>query len=768
MNVNEWQQQHDRMQAYISRLEQQAGTNSPSSEILREAIEALHIAMEEMATTTEEMYEQQAELVQANAQAEAERARYRDLFEFAPDGYLVTDVQGTIREANRAAGQLLNMRQRGMLHGRLLLSFVIADDQSRFLELLKRLQAGEPVRERALRMRHIGGDMIYVEIVAQPITNPDSGEITSMRWMLRDVTERARYEQELQESRVALAEANEMLEQRVAERTAELHASEERFRLVLQDSPVIVFQQDTDLRFIWIHNPIAPFSPADIIGKTEDELIEPENAERLRAIKQRVLDTGEGLREEVPRVTPDETRWYDMKLEPLRDPEGTITGITGVVTDITHYHQQVERERFLAKVSELLITSIDTDSLLEKVAALIVGRFADCCVFALPPDDNRPTLRVVKHRDEERAEPLREWLEQSVQEQSEQHPLLAAMSGSQTVYLWDEGSASASIIGWQPAPEQVRPDGVPAAPIFSLLAVSLVARGQVIGVMGLLNDQRKNEYTSGELDLTAELARRVALALDTTISYETALQARAKAESALNTRDQVFRIVTHDLKTPITSAFGNVYFIKRELKKYDLPDDERITHYTERVENELERLTTQINELLDVARLQADEKLTLKREQVDVVHMMQRLISSLEHSYDRHQFTVEHQSDTLTIAGEKMQLERIFTNLLTNAAKYSDPGTTISVILTAKERSRTPGVYIHVRDEGIGIPSEDLPYVFEPFRRGSNVKEHTSGTGLGLVSARYVVEQHDGIITVTSEEGKGSTFSVWLPLQDGF
>jgi signal transduction histidine kinase len=148
--------------------------------------------------------------------------------------------------------------------------------------------------------------------------------------------------------------------------------------------------------------------------------------------------------------------------------------------------------------------------------------------------------------------------------------------------------------------------------------------------------------------------------------------------------------------------------------------------------------------------------------------MMQRLISSLEQSYNRHQFTVEHQSDALTIAGEMMQLERVFTNLLTNAAKYSDPGTTISAILTTRERGGISGVYIHIRDEGIGIPAEDLPYVFEPFRRGSNVQEHTSGTGLGLVSARYVVEQHDGIITVTSEEGKGSTFSVWLPLQDGF
>jgi signal transduction histidine kinase len=63
----------------------------------------------------------------------------------------------------------------------------------------------------------------------------------------------------------------------------------------------------------------------------------------------------------------------------------------------------------------------------------------------------------------------------------------------------------------------------------------------------------------------------------------------------------------------------------------------------------------------------------------------------------------------------------------------------------------------------VGIPNADLPYLFEPFRRGSNVQKHTSGTGLGLVSVRYIVEQHGGTIVVNSEEGKGSTFTIWLP-----
>jgi signal transduction histidine kinase len=77
-----------------------------------------------------------------------------------------------------------------------------------------------------------------------------------------------------------------------------------------------------------------------------------------------------------------------------------------------------------------------------------------------------------------------------------------------------------------------------------------------------------------------------------------------------------------------------------------------------------------------------------------------------------------------------------------------------------------PGTLVSIRDQGIGIPTADLPYLFEPFRRGSNIQPEMGGTGLGLVSTRYVVEQHGGSISVTSEEGSGSTFAVWLPLHE--
>jgi signal transduction histidine kinase len=120
----------------------------------------------------------------------------------------------------------------------------------------------------------------------------------------------------------------------------------------------------------------------------------------------------------------------------------------------------------------------------------------------------------------------------------------------------------------------------------------------------------------------------------------------------------------------------------------------------------------------------------------------------------------------LAVRGDRRHLERVFSNLLSNAVKYSPQGGTVDVILTPEDRDTLRGIRISICDEGVGIPTADLPYLFEPFRRGSNVKEFTNGTGLGLVSVRYIVEQHGGTITVDSREGHGSTFIIWLPLHE--
>lgn len=773
MNLEEWTRRFDEIQTTIARLEQYPTTDAPQHPLLREALEGLHVSLEELATSSEELRQQQDELIVAHTRVEAERARYRDLFEFAPDGYLVTDAGGKIHEVNQAATRLLNLEPR-VLHGRPLLVVVVREDQPRFLDLLERLNAGERVEAWNLRVRghHLGP--FSAAIVAHPMADERSGAVTSIRWMVRDVTEQVAQEQALRDSETALAEANATLEQRVAERTAELRASEERFRVVLHGSPVTVLQQDTDLRYTWVYNPHPSFNAEEMIGKAMADVMPKEDADRLDTLKRRVLESGQGLREVVPVTLAGKLHWFDTKAEPLHDINGILVGVTTVGTDITEYQRAADAQRFLGEVSSVLTTSLDPDALLQHTAHLVVGRLADGCAFALPvnSDSDRIELRVVHHADPAQAEALYEWLDQGLHEHLEQHPFWQAMRSRQSLSL-SNGTAAAGGEGppgleHHVPPQEQEQDPSLSLSLTSMLVASLVARDQVIGVMGLLNDQPWPPYTTEELQTIEELARRVALALDTTRSYATALRARAEAEHALRMRNQVFHMVSHDLRTPITTALGNVFLIKRDLGGLNLDPTtlQHTTRYAHRIEQSLYHLTNQIDEILDVARLESREPMLLRLVPVEVPQLVRRLVEEMQQTHRDYHFHIEQQAAALTIEGDGNQLERVLGNLLSNAVKYGPAESTITVTFTAGECNNTPGVLISVRDEGVGIPSEDLPYVFEPFRRGSNVQSHTSGTGLGLASTRYVVEQHGGRVWVASDEGRGSTFTVWLPRYD--
>ncbi len=128
---------------------------------------------------------------------------------------------------------------------------------------------------------------------------------------------------------------NFVLSKLVKQRTQELQESEQKFRISLKNSPVIVFQQDMNLRYSWIHNPHPAFTPFEIIGKTDAELLPAEDAARLTKIKQQVLDTGIGSRQIVENTIEAQPVYYDLSVDPVRNEKGEITGIICSSINIT-------------------------------------------------------------------------------------------------------------------------------------------------------------------------------------------------------------------------------------------------------------------------------------------------------------------------------------------------------------------------------------------------------------------------------------------------
>ena len=153
----------------------------------------------------------------------------------------------------------------------------------------------------------------------------------------------------------------------------------------------------------------------------------------------------------------------------------------------------------------------------------------------------------------------------------------------------------------------------------------------------------------------------------------------------------------------------------------------------------------------------------MDRQPVDLIALVRGVVAQHEGLSDHH-LHVETGLPALQAPVDAARIERVVGNLLSNATKYSPQGGDIVVQVARQEEPAGPMAVIAVRDPGIGIPAADLPRVFERFWRARNVEEYIPGTGIGLASALQIVTEHGGTIGVDSQEGKGSTFTVRLPL----
>jgi signal transduction histidine kinase len=175
-------------------------------------------------------------------------------------------------------------------------------------------------------------------------------------------------------------------------------------------------------------------------------------------------------------------------------------------------------------------------------------------------------------------------------------------------------------------------------------------------------------------------------------------------------------------------------------------------------------MTSLINELLDLAHIYRGQTIELIHEPIDLVAHLQLIVSEQQQTTRKHKLTLETSQKTLFISGDSARLERVFTNLLSNAIKYDPSGNPIIVSLSQAETPDSQQVIITVRDQGLGIPADDLAHIFEPFHRARNITGKIRGSGLGLASAYQIVERHGGSIEVESTPEVGSTFTIRLPI----
>jgi signal transduction histidine kinase len=215
--------------------------------------------------------------------------------------------------------------------------------------------------------------------------------------------------------------------------------------------------------------------------------------------------------------------------------------------------------------------------------------------------------------------------------------------------------------------------------------------------------------------------------------------------------------LSHELKTPLTSIIAAAGLLAEELQT---TADDSLKKLMQTIIHNANTLETRLAELLDIVKT-GSGKLQLQFEPVDMKSLIQGTclqVSPLLRNKDL-KLTTELPDSMPIIHGDGPRLEQVMLNLMTNAAKFTPAGGTITI----RARQQDNGLVVDVQDNGIGIAREEQSRLFKPYSRLSSDRQQHPGLGLGLALSKQVVELHGGRIWVNSEPGKGSTFSFFVP-----
>jgi signal transduction histidine kinase len=284
----------------------------------------------------------------------------------------------------------------------------------------------------------------------------------------------------------------------------------------------------------------------------------------------------------------------------------------------------------------------------------------------------------------------------------------------------------------------------------SSLCVPLRAREKPLGVITFLAAESGKQYTAADLAFAEELSRRAAIAIENVQLY-------ADIRKADRQKDEFLAMLAHELRNPLAPIRNALHIMKQPGASEAIIGQSR-----DIAERQVQHMARLLDDLLDVSRVSRG-KIELRKECVDMAAVLHRTVEGVRPLLEErgHQFTLSVPPEPLRVEGDPARLEQVLTNLLNNAAKYTDPGGRIC-LLASREGAE---IVLRVRDTGIGIAPDILPRIFDLFVQAARRLDRSQGgVGIGLTLVRKLVELHAGSVEAHSAGlGRGSEFVVRLP-----
>lgn len=443
-------------------------------------------------------------------------------------------------------------------------------------------------------------------------------------------------------------------------------------------------------------------------------------------------------------------RWFQGKVRWIRDDQGAPVWLVGSAADVDDQRRAERGARFLAHASTRLAAVGAEETTLEEIARLAVPFFADWCAVDLL-DERHQLRRVAVASGESVPHEVRDTLFHRYRLRPDApHGIFGVLDSRQPDLVPNVTDEILQAVAWND-------EHLAALRAFeprSYMCVALVGRDGVLGAMSFATtgaDARR--YGDEDLELAVDLARRASVAIDNARLYD-------RLRETDRRKDEFLATLAHELRNPLAPIRNSVLILR--LKEDGDPDSTWARDVIERQVGHMSRL---IDDLLDVSRLTRN-KLDLRLERIDLGAAIGDAVETVRPLINEkgHELTLETPEDPIYLVADRTRLGQVFANILSNAAKYSEPGGRITLSAAIQPRENT--VSISIKDEGIGVTPEQLPHVFEMFTQFVPSLERTQGgLGIGLALARGLVELHGGRIEVTSAGvGEGTEVVVQLPL----
>jgi PAS domain S-box-containing protein len=665
----------------------------------------------------------------AAAAVEEQREWLRVTLASVGDAVIATDTDGRVVFLNPVAEHLTGWRRQDAGGRPLEAVFRIVNERTR-------QPVEDPVR-RALREGRVvglanhsvliakGGEERPIDDSAAPIKD-EAGNCLGAVLIFRDVTER-----------------------RAAE--AAVRRNEERLRLALEAGRMGVWDWDVRTGAVkWSDNlePIHGIAPGSFGGTLEafQELVFPDDRGFVRWALTRALEEASGYDIEFRNVRPDgSVHWMAGKGKVFAE-DGRPARMLGVAMDVTERKRAEQDARFLSDASAALAGLVDYESTLQKLARLAVPAFADWCAVDMLTDEGSLRRLAVAHVDPSKVELARELHRRYPPDPAAPRGVWNIVRTAKSEIVSDITDELLATVADPGLRGTLRELGLK-----SYMGAPLVARGRVLGVVTFIAAESGRRYEAADLRLAEDLAHRAAVAIENARLYQASREADRR-------KDEFLALLGHELRNPLAPIRNALHIMK-------MPEaDDAVTgRAREIMERQVEHMARLVDDLLDVSRIMRG-KVELRREPVELAAVVARAVETARPVIDAegHELTVAVPPEPLWVDGDPVRLAQVVSNLLHNAAKYTEPGGQIR-LSAAREGETT---VLRVSDTGVGIAPEQLPRLFDMFFQAERrTRQSQGGLGIGLSLVKGLVELHGGSAEAHSDgPGQGSEFIVRLPL----